>query len=56
MGSRVLREESDELRMKGRTGQMERWRDNNNADFYIGHTPEIQINALYNTNINKTNM
>ena len=22
---------------------------NNNIDFYIAHTPEIQINALYNT-------
>ena len=24
--------------------------NNNNIDFYVGHTHEIHINALYNTN------
>ena len=24
---------------------------NNNMDIYIAHTPEIQINALYNANM-----
>ena len=24
--------------------------NNNNIDFYLGHTHEIHINALYNTN------
>ena len=31
--------------------EYERVNNNNNIDFNIGHTPEIQINALYNTNM-----
>ena len=27
----------------------------NNINFYIAHTPEIQINVLYNTNMHKNN-
>ena len=26
---------------------------NNNLDFYVAHSPEIQIKALYNTNMHK---
>ena len=27
--------------------------ENNNIDFYLAHSPEIQINALYNKNMHK---
>ena len=30
--------------------------NNNNIDFYIAHTPEIQIYALYNINMQRKNI